>query len=246
MYIALRYRAQYYFVIVFQLLFFNIGTAKELNVAVSQTLPPYVLPESNSGIEIDLFREAMALKGYEIRPFYVPFARLSTSLKHEKTDVALTLQIDPNLTGVHYSQPYIFYRNVVVSLKKRQLQIDKIEDLKQYSILAFQNAAIFLGEQFHNITKTNRKYVEIANQQNQVHMLYLERVDAIIMDEKIFHYFRQQEPEQYRKEAINIHPLFVPIFYHVGFKDEKLRDAYDNALNTLKGNGRYQEIINSY
>lgn len=43
--------------------------------------------------------------------------------------------------GGHYGEPAVIYQNVLVTLRHRQLRLEKPEDLKGLSVVAFQGAA---------------------------------------------------------------------------------------------------------
>ncbi|MBC8176372.1 MAG: hypothetical protein H8E19_03130, partial [Deltaproteobacteria bacterium] len=64
---------------------------KELTLAVGLAIPPYNIPETKSGIELDIVREALKDRGYTIKPKYVPFARVKKELKDKTVDGALTI-----------------------------------------------------------------------------------------------------------------------------------------------------------
>ena len=65
------------------------GSEKVVNIAFGLTLPPYVF-ENETGMEYDIIKKSLALKGYSMKPFYVPFARVtdrkSTRLNSSHSD----------------------------------------------------------------------------------------------------------------------------------------------------------------
>ena len=49
----------------------------------------------------------------------------------------MTLSQKPVDDVAQLSDPYITYRNVAISLKGRRIKLDKVSDLKSYSLVGF-------------------------------------------------------------------------------------------------------------
>ena len=217
-----------------------------LTVAVGNTLPPYSIAEFSAGIELDIVRTALYNQGYQAEFFYVPFARLKPTLLSDLADAALTLKrVDIN-DGIYYSEPHIQFENVVVTLKSKNIDITSVEDLQTMSVLAFQNATVNLGPDFAAVAKENARYWEIANQQSQVSMLFLQRSDALVIDRRIFDYYHQRLSPQFHATAVTYHPIFEPTDYHVGFTSKTVRDDFNTALEKMHDSGEYQQILDKY
>ena len=229
------------------LLGMSLGAAADnLKVAVGLALPPYVIQEDNSGMELDIVREALKLSGHTVEPVYLPFARVSKSLEDKKVDAALTVTEASGIANVHYSEPHITYQNVAVSLAKNSFAIQSVDDLGSHSVIAFQNAVKYLGDTFANMAKTNKRYSEKAKQSNQITMLFGGRVETVVMDINIFKYFRASETKLDTSSDVNIHEIFPPTHYKVGFLKAAYRDQFNEGLATLKSSGKYDEIIKGY
>jgi len=224
----------------------NLAIADNLKIAVGLALPPYVLPESNTGIELDIVREALAANGHTITPVYLPFARVSLALAEKKVDAALTVNESSGLKNVYFSDSHITYQNVAVSLASNNFTIDSVADLKNRSVIAFQGATKYLGSEFAEIAAANSRYNERAKQSKQITMLFSKRVDSIVMDINIFKYFRNSEKNIDTTSSVTIHEIFQPSDYKVGFLKEGIRDEFNKALVELKKSGKYESIINSY
>lgn len=220
--------------------------AQNIRVAVGLALPPYVLQGTDSGIELDIAREALALKGHTIIPVYLPLARVGRSLDSRSVDAALTMDESAGLNNVYLSDSHITYQNVAISLKARAIQLNEVADLGGYSVFAFQNATRYLGEEFAAMAANSRHYFEKANQATQIKMLFSERIDIIVLDINIFNYFRQNESNIDTSEPVVLHQIFPPNLYKVGFLDADLRDQFNEGLAELKRTGRYEDIIGSY
>ena len=58
------------------LLYSSTVFSADIRMAFGVSLPPYVIAKSNVGIEVDIIREALAYKGHNLIPVYVPLARV--------------------------------------------------------------------------------------------------------------------------------------------------------------------------
>ena len=208
-------------------------------------IPPYNIPETNSGIELDIVREVLEKKGYSVKPKYVPFARRNLELINREVDGVLTINTDSGINAF-YSDEHLVCENVVVTLKENGFNIDNVRDLAQKSVVAFQDATIYLGKDFDAMAKANRKYREIANQNLQINLLYGHRADAIVLDKNIFYYLRKRNKRVDINQPITIHYIFPPTPYRVAFLTKKVRDDFNEGLRELRKSGRYNEIIKKY
>ncbi len=218
---------------------------KELTVAVGLALPPYNIPETDSGIEMDIVREALKIKGYAVKSKYVPFARVRRELMNREVDAALTINPDSGIEAF-YSNEHLICQNVVVTLKKNNFKIRTINDLKDKSVLAFQDATLYLGKDFASMANQNAQYKEIAKQELQINLVYSNRVDAIVLDKNIFYYHRKRNDMVDTSQPIDIWQVFPPTAFSVAFVNEKARDDFNEGLKKLRESGRYDEIVKKY
>jgi len=218
---------------------------KELTMAVGLALPPYNIPETDQGIEMDIVREALGLKGYAVKSKYVPFARVRRELMSREVDGALTINPDSGIEAF-YSEGHLVCQNIVVALKKNGLQIRAVDDLKDKTVLAFQDATLYLGEDFAAMAKQNPRYEEIAKQEIQINRLYSDRVDAIVLDENIFFYYRKHNHRVDASQPIHIWRIFPPTTFSVAFVNESVRDDFNEGLKQLRASGRYDQIVARY
>jgi len=220
--------------------------AEELMVGVGLELPPYVFSETDDGIELEIVIEALAVKGHTVSPVYLPFARVPFEMKSKTIDAALTINESSGITDIFYSDVHVVYQNVTVTLTDRNISIDSIQDLTGKSIYAFQNAGLYLGGEYEEVTKVNTRYLETNAQNVQIKMLFSQRAEAIVLDIYIFNYFRNQEAKLDTSEPVTVHEIFPPSPYKVAFQNRKYRDDFNQGLKELKESGRYQEIIDKY
>lgn len=224
-----------------------MAVAEKISMVIGLALPPYVIADRDTGIELEIVRESLAYRGHELVPVYVPFWRVLSMLEQGLTDAAMTVNEDSGISdGVFYSRSHITYQNQVIGLKSRSYPITEIKDLTPYSILAFQSARKYLGDEFAAMASENPQYQEIARQAKQVTMLYSGRIDLVVMDKNIFNYYRQQEVRVGTDADIQRFELFPPSHYKVAFIRADWRDDFDAGLQHLIESGRYQAIVNRF
>ncbi|MDO8605973.1 MAG: transporter substrate-binding domain-containing protein [Phaeospirillum sp.] len=222
--------------------------AGNVSVAIGLSLSPYVIPDEKRGLEYDIVKQALALEGHTMVPQYVPLARVAKMMEIGRTDGAMTQQAEPE-TDNKFSEPYIAYRNVAITLASRNIKVERIEDLAGKTVLAFQNATTALGPAFKATATGSPTYREEAKQVTHPILLYLGRVDVVIADRNIFNWFAHT-PEVTSKvdanQAIRHHHLFAPTEYRMAFRDAGLRDSFNRGLAKLRESGEYARIVAHY
>lgn len=242
----MRKKVTFILLVVFSLLAIRTVWAQELKLAVSLTMPPFVFADSDSGIDLEIAKEALALKGYTVKPVYVTYGRTAVDLKSGKVDGALTVSKERGLNGVYLSDQYICYQNVAISLQNKGYRIRSVKDLAGKKITAFQDAAKILGPDFAAVVKTSSSYYEIPDQESQVALLFKGRTDVIVMDLNIFKYYQQTTKKADTSQAVDIFTLFPPSCFSVGFVSEKVRNDFNEGLKELRASGRYEKIFKKY
>lgn len=230
-------------IILIVLLSLNIF-AKEIKIGVNYTIPPYIIKESNSGIELDVIREALKVKGHKFTPLYITSERIIRLFQKGKIDGAATVNPESGIVG-YYSNIVITYHNMVISLRENNLTINTLKDLTNLNIVAFQNAIKYMGREYANVVSKNRNYREKSNQKSQVTLLYQNKTDAIVSDINIFKYYKNQISIDSSKE-ITLHKIFPPTTYKVAFRTKSVRDDFNEGLKEIIKNGLYDKIVKKY
>ncbi|RRJ82444.1 substrate-binding periplasmic protein [Aestuariirhabdus litorea] len=227
----------------------GVSVAAELRMGVRSRISPWAIAEDNRGIELDIVREALAYRGHQLVPVYLPYTRLKQQLSSQSVDGVLLSNEKLGLEGVHFSDSHVTFHNVGVSLATKNLHVTRMEDIskQRLSVLAFPNARLLLGNEFAAAAKASARYQEIPNQLSQVRMLYWQRVDLVVLERHIFEYYsKEAEREGDQLAEVRVHALFPPTHYKVAFRDEAIRDDFNEGLRMLRENGRYQQIIDHY
>lgn len=223
-----------------------------VKIALGDSLPPWVIQETDNGIILDILRAALEPEGYVLEPVYVPYARRLISYEQKKADVVCDINrsiIDEHGLEGFLSRIVYAYENVAISLRERAFNISSIRDLFNLSVLGWQGSAEILGVEYARMAKQNPDYSEIARQKVQVKMLLWGRVDVIQMDRMIFEYYRKEvaleEGDQILR-PVEIVPLFGQNKCGFLFWDEALQKVFDENWKSLVENGQVEQIYRRY
>jgi len=221
--------------------------AAELTIIFSKYTPPYVF-EDGTGIVVEIVRTALESGGHKVKPVYVPIERGFKMFAEKQVDGTTIIQESSGLKA-EYSDNFMQYHNRAFALKSRKLAIRGVADLGDKSVVAFQNANKYLGQDFGRAVAANPRYKEMAQQEAQTQMLLLGRIDLAIMDESIFRYYRlkliaERKAEQ-AQEFVG-HAIFPPTPYKAAFLDRKVRDDFNKAIAAMRRDGRYEAIYRKY
>ncbi|MBD1584122.1 substrate-binding periplasmic protein [Pseudoalteromonas sp. S16_S37] len=222
----------------------NRAAAEPLKVAFGQSRPPYVDESNQSGISVELFDNIAKISGWQYQSFFVSNKRMERLLRSEKVDIAVEVQkSDKNL---YYSMPLISYRNFAFHRNKSKFVLNNMSELLVYSVCAWQNASehLFLDSTFAN--KTN--YVEYSKQQDQVIDWLSGKCEVILIDDTLlkWHLFQLKNAGHFfvkRNWGKVLLPVKNnPLWFYAGFREPRLRDDFNSALQLLIDSGRYNQI----
>ncbi|MCE3263263.1 MAG: putative amino acid-binding protein [Pseudoduganella sp.] len=224
--------------------------AAEVTMAFGEKIPPFCFPETDSGIELEVMREALAYRGHVLKPRYYSFARVPVAFKAGEVEAAMTdLGEDMSAWGAYYGNPAVFYDNVFITLKERKLNITRPEDLHGLTVISFVGAAKRYPAWLDAVRKEGR-YYEQNDQALQVLTLDRGRYDVVLSDRNIFKYFTLQLKlnKSFKPKPITEHAFVKlnPMDYRPVFRDPAIRDDFNAGLRHLKENGRFQAIYQKY
>jgi polar amino acid transport system substrate-binding protein len=244
---CLSTRILHIFFLIFFALPWGLTYARELKIIFSQYTPPYVFEEGD-GIVVDIVREALKASGHTVVPVYAPIGRGFELFAEQRVDGTAIIRENSGLAA-NYSDEFMQYHNRAFTLKSRQHRLNTLEDFKDKSVIAFQNANKYLGEDFGRAVAKNPHYKEIANQETQTLMLLLGRIDVVVMDESIFRFYREKlisEGKASRSTEYEVFALFPPTPYKTAFIDAMIRDEFNRELKIMRNDGRYEAIYRKY
>lgn len=219
-------------------------------MAFGDRIPPFCFPETNSGIELDVMREALAFRGHTLKPVYYPLARVPLSFRDGKVDAAMTDGgNDLRAHGGFYGDTAVVYDNVFITLAERNLRIRTPEDLAGLTVISFQGAEKRYPKWLDAVVFSGRFFPQ-NNQTLQVKTLELGRYDVVLSDRTIFKYFSRLEAQEqgHPMKPVTEHEFTTvnPMDYRPVFRDPKIRDDFNAGLKHIKANGRFKAIYDRY
>lgn len=149
-------------IILFLVFSYTLMFAKELKVVFSHTTPPYTFL-NGTGISVKIVEEALRYKGHTMKPEFINISRGIEMFKNGYADGNALVQKGLGLDGF-YSDYFIQYHNVAVTLKSSNIKLKNLEDLSNHNFVAFQQANIFLGDKFKKVSiQAGKNYSELAD-----------------------------------------------------------------------------------
>ena len=194
-------------------------------------------------MQYDLLKAALNSENIDIKEIvHAPNLRAQRLVKTNKIDCMINAP--DNVEGLFYTQSLLEYQNSVFYLSRNNLQIEQFNDLSALSILGFQNSKQYLGDEFKDIANANPHYSEITNQKSQVVMLFNGYVEVIVLERRIFEYYRHLLKSKLDTSIpVTEVVLFDPAQRKIACHDQIIANRVDSAITTLKQSYRYQEIL---
>ncbi len=222
------------------------ATQPELRVGIGLAKPPYIMESGKEGLEYEIAEQALAAVGYKMVALQFPPVRGLAMQRAGQLDALLT--VDEGIGGKDFfSDPYINYQNVAITLASRNIRLRGVEDLAAYSVAAFQNASLILGERFKAMAANHPNYQEHSQQIIQDRLLFTGRVDVVVGDKLIFRYYATRlDPQLGPTQPVTVHTIFPANPRKAVFKDAALRDQFNAGLKAIQANGVYDAILKKY
>lgn len=212
----------------------HLAQAKQISLAMSRSIPPYIIEQPQSGIQLDIIKQAFLIAGHQVKQVV-----FTSNLRAERLMEKLTVDaiVNAPITNKNFylSEPVIFYLNTAITLKARALPLNHVAQLSQYKVMAFKNAINSLGEDYTKAISRSELYTEVANQHAQLERLYRGQVDVIIIDKRIFAYLNQTRmPAGQQLPEVSFHDILPISPRLLGFHNEQLRNQFNHGLKKLK------------
>jgi polar amino acid transport system substrate-binding protein len=226
------------------------SSAKDVVMAFSHEIPPYIFEKENNGIEIDIIAAALAYKGHTLIPRYFPLGRIPFVFSNKLVDAAMgDMGVELETKGGFYADPAVIYQNIFVTLKSSDLVITSPKDLDSVTVVSFQGAQRRYPKWLDKVQKENRLY-GISDQFTQVKLLHMRRYDVVLSDRYIFQYFFEKLKNSNDIETIDVdeHNFTSnnPKDYRPVFRDKTVRDDFNMGLSKLKESGEFNRIYDKY
>ncbi|SMF17390.1 substrate-binding periplasmic protein [Pseudobacteriovorax antillogorgiicola] len=234
------------FVLYLLVLMPQLAQSKELKLVFGLSLPPYVISENETGIEMDIIREVLEMDGHTLKPIFTTFEKVPILARKKGFAGAATVTKDLAKKNLFITDSHIKYQNFAITLKSSKTTINGLNDLAGKKIVAFQNADKYLGNEFKEAVGKAAKYEEVRFQEVQNRGLFNKTFDVVIGDINIFKYYNQKIKDVDTSPEVTYHAIFEPSHYHMAFQNKEIAEQFNKGLAKLKSDGRYQKIIDKY
>lgn len=226
-------------------------------VAVSQGhRPPFSFHDAQGnavGIEIEVVTEALRRAGRGVAFHDTPNVRLLPFRDGDGADLAVSVRGSDG-GGAYFSDEFVTFENVAISRRDKRIALRSIADLDRYTFAIWQNGWRDLGPVFEARYRPDAggrfppNYYQPTNQQAQNKMFWLGRVDLIVVDKKVFEWYRKQLSSGFNTQIeLDYHTIFpANTGFKVAFRDRDVRNAFNRALQAMRNDHSYARIIARY
>lgn len=166
----------------------------------------------------------------------------------------IAVGVDTQDPRYFYSDEYIEFKNFAVAKSSRNIKLTSIENLKNYTVGAWPLAWQQCGAKYKALFSPNKDgifpkgYYEPVTAEGLNSMFWMDRVDVSVLNKMTFNYYKNFLKNSFNTTADVVYYDIFPdkVKYFVAFKNEKMRDDFNNGLAKLRRNKRYNRIFDSY
>ncbi len=234
-------------VFIFTLIAVPVYSAQELVIGLG-CFEPHFIAKDNTGLFTDIIKETFGLLPQYRITFRnnMSFDRLVKELNAGRTDASANIFKGTDIKG-YFSDPVFRFTDVAVTLKNRNFVIEKVSDLKGRSLITYQGAKLFWGEKFKKTAESCSDYMEIPEPMTQAKMVAMGRYDVSVGDIYIFlHSIKTWSEKKFLPGQFAFHRIFPDTYSCMGFRDKKICEEFNRALEEIKKNGKYEAIYKRY
>ena len=192
------------------------------------------------GIEYQLVSRILQRADLTVVYEFHSYNRLLKQFADGKLDCASPVAIA--IEGASYTQPYLPFQDIAVSLAEQALVLDNLTQLAGLRIVAYQQARQVLGPAFSQAV-ADASYMEIAERELQLELLFNQRVDVVIGERRVLQYLAAQLSPQ---RKLKLHPLFAQKQYPAACWQPDITAILDKGLQQMKDSGELQQVLEQF
>lgn len=217
-----------------------------IKFGLQDDIAPFVMPDRQSGLLLDVLRDAMATQGVAAEFIYLPKKRTDEALRSGLVDVSTGSKPGTGAPGVISRWPVTAFHNVVITRRAQLPRLDSVAELSRYRVSAFYGAAEMLGQAYRDAVQLNPRYREPMTLQSP--LLVLRQVDAMVSQKDIFHYYLNRQ--SYLRDGdfdLAYHDILgKPNEYWFVFRTAEQRDLFERGIAALYKSGDIDRIFERY
>jgi polar amino acid transport system substrate-binding protein len=219
-----------------------LSAAETIRIGLHLSAPwsYYSTEKKLDGIEYQLVSRIFSQAGYQVEYELHSYSRLLKQFTDRKLDCASPVAVP--IEGAVYTDAYLPFQDVAISLKRSALRIDNLADLAQKRIVAYQQANQVLGADFSKAV-AQANYLELAERELQLDLLFNGRVDVVIGERRVLHYLAAKIAPQI---ALSNHKLFAEKMYPAACWRAELSAIFNRGLAQLRHSGELEHMLQQY
>lgn len=214
---------------------------------VTSEYPPYSSSNiKNNGILVQIIKESYKAVGNEkVKIIFEPWYRALENTKKGKYHGVFTLWYKKSrVLHFAYSDPIINDRLIVFMLKKKNIILNKRQDLYNYklgTVIGYGYPEWFIQMKLN----VEENAYDGPNFQKLLH----NRIDIVIAEENVGRYYIKKYDMNGMIQGVNF--TLNPVNHYLGFsrlKKNYKKNLYkfNHGLNLIKNNGKYYRIVQNY
>ena len=218
--------------------------AKTLVVALTSQFPPYTISrQDKTGIDPELISRVLEMAGYQVTFIPTNSKRVDSASKESAID-AVTGWSKEFLPVCHVTKPYRYWLNVLITRQSSDIQ--SIADLAGKRVAKFEGAENHIKD-FTSLTKDVNHMVVSESSIQAGRLIRANRVDAYIGDYVGYYYaLLLTYGEDVANDLTSVKHYFAVNEQRICFKDETIRNKFDDTLDKLIEQGIYQSVYSKY
>lgn len=194
------------------------------------------------GIQWNLITDAFAKNGLVAQPLFLNY---KDALQAFENDLIQGIWLCGGMkhpeNGFFESTPLLPWNFVVLTLKDRGISINGIDNLRQLQTGIHPDAFLALDKGPSLKVLSNPNLKQISNHVLLETMLFAGKIDALIVEPRVFEYYRRSVPSLANPDqTIVAHHIFDPVYPVIVFKEKDTRDKFNASWEAIVNNVKTQ------
>ncbi|MEE1673954.1 transporter substrate-binding domain-containing protein [Agarivorans aestuarii] len=221
-----------------------------LNGAFGYGRAPFMYDLSSEvGLEYEIVRRVLSSMGYQIEDVeQLPTFRGQIIL-HEDQNLDFSVGVSELPDNMFYSDDIVNFNNVAVTRKVDNIALSSPADMADYSVSSFADSRKLLGEEYAKMASNSSRFKEHSVQELSLTEFFAGNADVLVADIEIVKWaIRYSGLTNGLISDFEFHPIFdqSEVGYKVAFRNQHIRDLFNQALQTLRSGEEYQQLIDLY
>ncbi len=226
----------------------GVDSARVVSV-VSEAWPPYIFLENGKarGLEVEIAEETLSLMNLKMEFEELPWQRAIVQVKEQRSDAILG--IFKNAERLRYfcfpDEPLLETSYAIFSNASKPVKYNSLNDLSGLTVAVTRG--YFYSQEFSDASEINK--VEVTGVEQSLGMLALGRVDVVIDNRAVGHYYADKLGIS-AKIIVSEKPLTQPNPHYIAFSmkgdNKQLCEDFSKALTTFRKTDAYTELLQKY